>query len=52
MATFNVPEDVSVDDFFKTHVPEQYQKITEGVDLSSMAGLEFTLQFDILETSV
>ena len=47
MVTFNVPEDVSVDDFFKIHVPDQFNKITEGVDLSSMTGLEFTLQFDI-----
>ena len=47
MATFNVPENVTVDDFFRTHVPAQFQEITEGVDLSSMDGLEFTLQFDI-----
>jgi len=47
MPAFNVPETVTVDDFFRTHVPAQFKEITEGVDLASMDGLEFTLQFDI-----
>ena len=47
MATFTVPEGVTVEDFFRTHVPAQFKEITEGVDLSSMDGLEFTLQFDV-----
>jgi putative sterol carrier protein len=47
MTVFNVPEDVTVEDFFSTHVPAQFKEITEGADLSSMDGLEFTLQFDI-----
>lgn len=46
MATFTAPEDVSVEGFFRTRVPARFKEITTGVDLSSVDGLGFTLQFD------
>ncbi len=47
MAQFNVPEDVSVEDFFKNQVPAQFPDLAAGVDLSTLAGKEFKLQFDV-----
>jgi putative sterol carrier protein len=47
MATFRVPEDVSVDAFFSEHVPSQYGDLIAGADLSSLKGKEITIQFDI-----
>lgn len=47
MAGFNVPENVSVEDFFKNHVPKQFKEMTAGVDLSALSGKAFTLQFDV-----
>ncbi len=47
MVQFNVPDDIAVDDFFNNYVGPEFKKITAGVDLSSMAGTEFTLQFNI-----
>lgn len=47
MVQFNVPDDVSVDDFFKSHVPDQFDKMTEGADMSALDGKEFKLQFEV-----
>lgn len=47
MVEFKVPADVSVDDFFKTHVPKQFKDVLATANVSAMAGKEFTLQFDI-----
>jgi len=47
MATFRVPEDVSVDTFFGEIVPSQFGDLIAGADLSSLKGKEGTLQFDI-----
>jgi putative sterol carrier protein len=38
---------VSVDDFFTKHVPSQFKEITDGANLSSLAGKEINLQFNI-----
>lgn len=47
MPAFNVPDDVTVEDFYKNYVPRQFEQITESLDVSAMEGKEFTLQFDI-----
>ena len=47
MVEFKVPADVSVDDFFKTHVPNQFKESLATANVSAMAGKEFTLQFNI-----
>jgi putative sterol carrier protein len=47
MVRFNVPEGIAVDEFFQKIVPEQFQEIAAGTDLSLMAGREFTLQFQV-----
>ncbi|MDD5712698.1 MAG: SCP2 sterol-binding domain-containing protein [Smithellaceae bacterium] len=47
MAQFNVPEDIGVADFFTNYVPKQFEELTAGVDLSSMAGKVFSLQFNV-----
>lgn len=47
MATFKVPEDVSVDAFFNEFVPAQFGDLIGGADLSSLKGKEVTLQFNI-----
>lgn len=47
MAKFSVPSGVSVTDFFETHVPAQFKDITAGANLSSLAGKEVNLQFNI-----
>jgi putative sterol carrier protein len=47
MAVFTVPEHITVDDFYKDYVPKHFKEITAGMDVSAMAGKEFTLQFTI-----
>ena len=47
MAKFKVPDGVSVNDFFEKHVPEQFKEITAGANLSSLAGKEVNLQFNV-----
>lgn len=47
MAKFNVPSGASVNDFFEKHVPDQFKEITAGANLSSLAGKEINLQFNI-----
>lgn len=47
MAKFTVPSGVSVSDFFEKHVPVQFKEITAGANLSSLAGKEINLQFNI-----
>ena len=47
MAKFSVPSGVSVDDFFTKHVPSQFKEITAGANLSSLAGKEINLQFNV-----
>ncbi|MFO8057548.1 MAG: SCP2 sterol-binding domain-containing protein [bacterium] len=47
MAQFNVPEDVKVEDFFENQVPAQFPELAAGADLSSLAGKEFLLQFEV-----
>jgi putative sterol carrier protein len=47
MAKFTVPSGVSVKDFFETHVPAQFKEITAGANLSSLAGKEVNLQFNV-----
>ena len=47
MAKFSVPSGVSVDDFFVKHVPSQFKEITAGANLSSLAGKEINLQFNV-----
>ena len=47
MVEFNVPANISVEDFFKVHVPKQFQDALSKVDLAFLAGKAFTLQFDI-----
>jgi putative sterol carrier protein len=51
MAKFNVPSGVSVDDFFTKHVPSQFKEITAGANLSSLAGKEVNLQFNVNDQS-
>ena len=51
MAKFNVPGNVSVNDFFEKHVPAQFKEITAGADLSSLAGKEVNLQFNVNDQS-
>jgi putative sterol carrier protein len=51
MAKFNVPSGVSVDDFFTKHVPAQFKEITAGANLSSLAGKEVNLQFNVNDQS-
>ena len=47
MAKFSVPSGVSVTDFFEKHVPAQFKEITAGANLSSLAGKEINLQFNV-----
>jgi putative sterol carrier protein len=47
MANFSVPSGVSISDFFEKHVPIQFKEITAGANLSSLAGKEVCLQFNI-----
>jgi putative sterol carrier protein len=47
MAKFNVPSGVSVTDFFEKHVPAQFKEMTAGANLSSLAGKEVNLQFNV-----
>jgi putative sterol carrier protein len=47
MAKFSVPSGVSVNDFFEKHVPAQFKEITAGANLSSLAGKEVNLQFNV-----
>ncbi|MFA5321552.1 MAG: SCP2 sterol-binding domain-containing protein [Smithella sp.] len=47
MAKFSVPSGVSVTDFFEKHVPDQFKEITAGANLSSLAGKEINLQFNV-----
>jgi putative sterol carrier protein len=47
MAKFQVPSGVSVNDFFEKYVPEQFKEITAGANLSSLAGKEVNLQFNV-----
>jgi putative sterol carrier protein len=47
MAKFSVPSGVSVNDFFEKHVPTQFKDITAGANLSSLAGKEVNLQFNV-----
>jgi len=47
MPEFNAPENISVEEFFKSYVPEFFAKATSEADLSMMKGREFTMQFDI-----
>ena len=47
MAKFNVPSGTSVNDFFEKHVPSQYKDIIADADLSSLAGKEVNLQFNV-----
>jgi putative sterol carrier protein len=47
MAKFNVPSGVSVSEFFEKHVPEQFNEITAGANLSSLSGKEVNLQFNV-----
>ena len=47
MLEFKVPANVSVDDFFKTYVPKQFEEVLASTNVSAMAGKDFTLQFNI-----
>ena len=47
MATFKVAENVSVEDFFEKEVPAQFKDLIAGADMSSVAGKEIKLQFDV-----
>jgi len=47
MPAFNVPKDVSVDDFFKNFMPKQFADTVKGADMSVMAGKEFSIQFEV-----
>lgn len=47
MVEFKVPANITVDDFFKTHVPTQFKELLANANVSAMAGKEFTLQFNI-----
>jgi putative sterol carrier protein len=49
MAKFSVPSGVSVNDFFEKHVPAQFKEITAGANLSSLAGKEVNLQFNVTD---
>lgn len=51
MAKFSVPSGVSVDDFFTKLVPSQFKEITAGANLSSLAGKEVNLQFNVNDQS-
>lgn len=47
MAKFSVPSGVNVNDFFEKHVPIQFKEMTAGANLSSLAGKEVNLQFNV-----
>jgi putative sterol carrier protein len=47
MANVNVPSDVSVSDFFEKHVPVQFKEIVTSGHLSSLAGKEISLQYNL-----
>jgi putative sterol carrier protein len=47
MAKFNVPDDVTVGEFFKHHFPSLYSQLIANVDLSALKGKEVTLQYDV-----
>jgi putative sterol carrier protein len=47
MAKFKVSENVSVEQFFKDAVPQQFQDMIAGADMSALAGKEFKLQFNV-----
>jgi len=47
MPKFNVPEDVTIEDFFRDFVPKQFEETIGGVDLSFLDDAGFTLSFDI-----
>lgn len=47
MGKFRVPDNVSVEAFFTEYVPAQFGELIAGADLSSLAGKEITLQFQI-----
>ncbi len=42
-----VPKNVTVDEFFKVYVPKQFQETLGNLEVSAMAGKEFTVQFNI-----
>ena len=52
MAKFSVPSGVSVTDFFEKHVPAQFKEITAGANLSSLAGKEINLQFNVNDQKI
>jgi putative sterol carrier protein len=47
MARFDIPENIKVEDFYTNYLPKQFKELTSGVEMSAMAGKEFTLQFTI-----
>ena len=51
MAKFNVPCDVSVSDFLEKVVPAKFKEITADANLSSLAGKEVNLQFNVNDQS-
>ncbi len=43
----DVPQDVSVKDYFQNYVPKMFEEQLGGKTIPGMEGTEFTLQFDI-----
>jgi putative sterol carrier protein len=49
MTRFDVPATIQIDDFYRNVLPKQFNELAAGVDVSAMAGKEFTLQFNIAD---
>jgi putative sterol carrier protein len=47
MNPYSVPQDVSVDDFFKQYVPLGFRMWTQAHPIEGMEGTEFTMQYRI-----
>ena len=47
MALIDVPEDITVDDFFKNYAVKQFDEAKSQADLSFLEGKEFSMQFDV-----
>ncbi len=49
MVQFNVSHDIALDEFFDAHVRVHFEESTAKANTSSMAGKEFTLQYEVGE---
>jgi putative sterol carrier protein len=47
MALMEVPEDITVDNFFQNYAVKQFEEAKSQADLSFLDGKEFSMQFDV-----